>query len=484
MTDVAKQIGGVPQNAPLPGGMEQDNRRSQNNKRLRIISGRWLADLQTHLVEHFVNIRREQLGKPDLSTNMLQNVLGQLCALYSGGTSATNPEGSDQQKADFLTAVEGSGWWSMAPENQRSVLAMREGFVRPSIEEDGRMLCRIVTPGVIEATASASDPDIPSMLIEARMRTVRDKQVWTWDYYDVRDPSDPTCKILMPREGATDRDPEDLTQELLGAPQSGADYPYRWTQGDRAGQPFIPHATYHARRTGRLWNSYDWLEVIEGTLTMAVLWTFWMHNVKDASWSQRWALNAFLRGLGDQGDLHSGRQSVVTDPATIMQFASDGDNASLGQFTPSVDPKTLGEALRDYEQRVGCYMGLAPSDYERGGQAESGYAISLKRESVREAQRSYAPLFRRGDAELIGKWAAMYNRTHGTAVPEDGWELEYAGLPYTAEEVASRLGSLQSQQTLGVASKVDMYLALHPGTTRETAMDALMRIREENARLG
>jgi len=473
---------------PMPGDHTDDQRRSSARQRIRLLDGGWLDDLIRHLTEHFVDLRASAVGKPDLSINLYLAVIDQLSQLY-----ATRPivdvEGASDELMDSITeTLADAGLWSMTQENQRYTLAIREGFVRPSVSDDGTLVYRLVTPDAVIATASPATPDMPWRLVEALQRDVPNargkvESVWTWDEMDISDPRDPTYRILR-ADSDMDR-AEDITEIVTGVPSlSGPAYPYRWTQGERAGLPYIPHAMYHAKRTGKLWNWRTGLEAVEGALTVAVLHSFWLHNVKDCSWSQKYSIDAAVRGLATEGPDGLRRQTVITDPASILMFDSEGDHPEVSTLAPAIDPKTLGEAIASYQQDVGVYLGLGPDDYERSGQAESGYAISLKRESVREKQRGYEPTFRRGDTELLEKTAAMMNAGGANPPwPEEGWSIEYPGLPRTGSEVQVGLERLEKLEALGLASKVDGYMELHPGVTREKALEDLRRIKQETRTL-
>jgi len=477
---------------PLPGGSDEYQRRNQARKRIRLLTGLWLPDLMQHLQEHFNSIRIEAIGKPDLATNLLLAMDEQLSVLYATRQLIYHDGLSADQMEEVYEILGRSGWFSMAREHQMNVLAIQESLFRPSTTESG-LLLRMATPDMLVASAPTTNPDIPDRLVEARLRTIKNargepEQMWTWDEYDVRDKENPTYRILT---ASTEEGQKDITALVTGEERSGEMYPYRWTQDDpsqhrKAGDPYLPYSLYHAKRTGKLWNGMAGLEVVEGTLTVAVLWTYWLHNVKDAAWQQKYSIDAFLRGVGDDGaNLHDRRETVITDPVSLMQFASDGDHPAVGTLPPAIDPDTLGRAVTHYEHRIGIYYGLGPSDFERS-EAESGYAISLKREAVREAQRRYEPEFRRGDLDLLEKMAAMVNRTPGLcsfAWPESGWGIEYPGLPKTAQEIASSLDQLKTYEEMGLASEVDAYQMIHPGVSREQALKALLTVKEERRKL-
>lgn len=474
------------ENPPLPGDAEDQSRREHTRKRRRILTGYWQNDLNTHLREHFDPIRKHIVGKPDQSTNVLRSVVYQLAALYTRTPVIMPPsEVSEEQVQPLLDAVAAGGYWSMAQRVQRFTLGMRECFVRPTWKgsDEGGLMFRIVPVDMTYAEAPPDDPDLPHYVVEARPRIYKGEEVWTWDEVDLRDPAKPTFRVLLVEDkskgkGKSKREVTDITEDIMGARYDGAAYPFR----DEQNQPLMPYVLYHSERTGELFDAFEGLELVEGALTIAVLWTYWLHNVRDCAWAQKWTLDAYLRGTskkGKKGD-YSEHSAVTTDPSSVMQFRSDGTNpASIGQWSPPVDPKTLGEAIRDFEERLAVHFDLAPTDISRSGTASSGYAISLKRSAVREAQRRFEPQFQRADQQLFRVSAMLMNRGGSVRVPEQGYSFVYRSLPRSLEEVEAALVKHEKLRALGLESRVDAYMDLNEGTTREKALERLLLIAQE-----
>lgn len=474
-------------NPPLPSDNGDDDRRKQSALRYRIMSGAWEADLINMIGQHFDAVRSFSAGRPDMSTNLMDSVIRQLAALYTAPPLVTNPDGGQPAEA-LIDGVAEAGWWQMATRNQRYVLGMRESLAIPVwVESQKRIMFRLVVPSEVYAEAPPDDPDHPSYIVEARVRewpAGSGKEVWTWDVVDLRGDT-PEFKVVIPHGTAEARRMEDITEKIHGKPLSGPDYPWL----DASGKPVMPYVLYHAERTGYLWDAFNGREMVDGTLTVAVLWTFWLHCVKDASWPQRYILNAVLRGKAKapKGGPAPGDQAFVPlDPASIAQFRSDGggEAATIGQFGPGHDPDKLGKALADFEMRIGVHLDLGSNDFQRSGSAESGYAISLKSAAVRQAQRRYEPQFRLGDTELLRVAAVTTNNATGSAIPEDGYNITYQGLPFTPQEVAATLAEHEKLMAMGLESKVDAFIRLHPGTERESAVKLLKEIADENRLFG
>lgn len=454
----------------LPGDADEQARRESARLRLRLLRGEWFDDLRRHMAQHFDPIREHAVGKPDTSTNLFSAVIDQLAVLYDRPPIIRHDDPAAAERATELLA--GAGWWSLGGMLQRYALGCREAFVRPVVTEAGDLLLRVVTPDLVHAEESPDAPDLPAMMQEARMRELGEgDDQWYLDVLDVRDPANPSYRILRIGDG------EDVTERVRGS----TDWPQQFRLAD--GAPVMPYATYHAKRTGRLWDWRTGAESVEGTLTVAVLWSWWVHCTRDSAWSQRWTMDAALRGSKRSGTGTAEHSAIVTDPSSVMQFQSDGDRATIGQWVPAIDPLTLGTAIGEFEQRLLVHFGLSPGDVQRAEGASSGYAITLRRESVRQAQRRMASQFERGDVELLRLISCLYRGTD-KAIPEDGWSVSYPGPPKSWDEVQAEMNRLGELAALGLASKVDAYMELHPGTTREQATEELRRILDEDRMLG
>ena len=123
-----------------------------------------------------------------------------------------------------------------------------------------------------------------------------------------------------------------------------------------------------------------------------------------------------------------------------------------------------------------------PDAFQRsGGGAESGYAIALKRETVRRLQKSSEAQFERADKEVLAVSAALLNANEGGSLPESGYSIRYMALPPTPTERAARVEECKAKFESGLASPVDFILAENPGMEREESIAHLETIRRERA---
>jgi len=463
------QLSPTPPLPPVDDASEDAARRDAVRRAERLMRGRWLPDLELHMAQHFDPVRERIVGKPDTGTNAMRSIVRQLSAMYDRGVVLRHD--SEQAESMGTMLMADAGWASIGTQVQRMTLAAREWLVRPSLSERG-LLLRQVSPAMVVAEASPDDPDQPWRLTEARVRTGPDGPDWYWDVLDVSDPAAPTYRVLL----AKDR--SDASDLFIGGPREGGAYPFR----DDAGAPVLPYALYHAERTGDLWSWADGLEAIESTLTIAVLWSWWLHSVRDSAWAQRYTVDAALRSAAPSGSGLNTSASVTTDPSSVMQFRTDGESPGVGQWNPPVDPLTLGTALSEYEQRILAQYDISPAAAQRA-EGSSGYAIALRHDAIRQAQRRMEPQFRRADEQLLRAVGAV---TRGTplAIPSDGWSLTYPGPERTAGELEASVERWQRLIDAGLASPVDAYQDMHPGITREQALEDLRRVSDERRALG
>jgi len=455
---------------PIPKDQAEHDRWQHTRLRRRMLYGAWERDLNERLRKQIGNVRREAWGSPDLSSNVFRSVVSQLAVLYDRWPTI----GHDDGAAELTAAVEAGGLWPLMQRLQRDCLGLREMLCRVDIADDGGLTFRPVFPDLVIANSHADRPSEPVMIKEARQRTDphTGKVAWYWDVTDITDPTAPSFKVL-------DQAGNDLTELYTGtANLSGEAYPYRKSNGE----PFVPYAIYHASESGTLWDSYEASELVEGSLTCAVLWSMFSHSVRSASWPQRYAIGVELPSAAytDEDGDGTGRSEIVTDPATVLMLRQSEDmagQAMVGQWAAGADPEQLQRSIVAFERRVAAYAGLSGSDILRqSGDPRSGYAISVSRAAQREAQRRWEPMFRAGDLRLLTICAALLNRAHGSTLPESGYRIGYEGVPLSAEEKRGQRDHISAMLSLGLMDKIDAYQMLHAGISRPDALKALAGI--------
>jgi hypothetical protein len=296
--------------------------------------------------------------------------------------------------------------------------------------------------------------DLPGMLAETVQYRVGGVSLWCYDVWSTSGEH----RIIAAQSAGGYAMKQDVTAEAGGAPMVL----------DANGSPVIPYALYHASRTGYLWDAYEGIEVVEGTLAIGVLWSMWRHVVRSASWPQRYAAGVVVAGAQEAPD-DSGRSQITTDPATVLMLemsAEDRQSPVIGQWDAGGDPKQLAEAIMSYESRIEAAFGHVAAVSRKSGDPRSGYALAVSREEQRDAARRLEPQFRRGDLELLRIVAALVTaRTPDDPLPESGWSISYQSLPPSQSEIDGILTRVDG----GLMSRVDAYIELHPGMTPEQA---------------
>tara|TARA_R110000824_G_scaffold176239_1_gene355106 strand:+ start:1902 stop:3389 length:1488 start_codon:yes stop_codon:yes gene_type:complete len=415
-----------------------------------MLYGAWEKDLDARVRLQIGNVRREAYSSPDMSSNILRSVVSQLSVLYDTPPFITGPP-------LLVASVSAAGLYSLMCRVQRDTLGLREMLLRVDIANDGGLTFRPVFPDLVIAESYPDRPGEPIAIREARQRDGR----WTWDVLDIRDGG--SYRVLA-------MDGSDLSGEYLPGVTS---YPYI----DQAGRPYLPYSMFHAAESATLWDPYEARELVEGSLNCAVLWSFFAHCTRAASWPQRWAVGVEVPAAGyyDEDSDGVGRTEVVTDPATVLMLRAAeegiGGQPMVGQWQPGADPAVLQEAIAAYERRVATYAGISGSSILRkSGDPRSGYALSVSREAQREAQRRYEPMFRRGDLATLRICAALLG------LSSEGIAIEYAGVPLSLEEQKERRESLLAEMAAGLIDRVEAYQRVHPELSREQAQARLVEI--------
>jgi hypothetical protein len=459
---------------PLPGDAEDEARRAEARLRRRILEGAWRQDAADRIAEFFPKTTSTRLGRVDLTRNLLRSLVVELSCRY-----ATPPRRlHDDDRADeaMAGALKGSMMWSSGRRLERYTVGLRESFMRHDYIDGVGLQHRVVTPDLVHATPDPDEPGRPLAIIEAREHELGGKVRWLWHSMDRRDG---LYRVLLPHgESRRVEDAEDVTEAIMGDGFDG-----RLVLVD--GEPALPTVLYHAEAgSGHLFNWRELCEVVDATLQGSALWSFWGYLVRDGSIPLRALADGIVKGLAPVERSNATYAQVAYDGTSLLMVGSDGaGGAHALQWDAGADPERMQLAIQQY--LVGCAQsaGLSPDDFVANGQAESGYAISLKSEAKRREQRAMTPSFSRGDSESLAYCAALLNRWESAGLPEDGWAPRYEPVGLTPQERETRLAEAQAGIDGGWRSLVDAVLAEHPGMSRDEAKAHLDMVRAERAAL-
>lgn len=376
--------------------------------RWRLLYGHWQHDVDARLVEQLGAVKAAAWKRADVSGNPFRSICQQVSTLYDEAPVWSSTMGD---AADLAALMDAAGWQQIMQRGQRDCEGQREVFVRADWTVDGLGL-RLAHAHRVCARGTASCPDVPVWVREARVRRVGASERWTWDEISIEDEGAPYYRVM---------DGDKVIEEIP--------WPDAWRWSD--GRPLMPYVVYHAQRTGQMWDAFEGHELVEGTLQVAIQWSMFGHAMLRASWPQRYAVGVDFAGASSEGSASTARQQIVADPATVLLMGKAGDfdgQPLIGQWAAASDPDRLASAVGQYEARMISYSGLSPSDFARtSGDPRSGYALAISSEGQAKASRRRAPAYRRGDRQLARVVAALSSRSGGPHLPDaDVWSVTYA----------------------------------------------------------
>jgi len=458
---------------PAPSNPDESARWEHTRHRRAMMEGRWTRLLEDRLQAQLGSTRRQAWGIPDISSNPFKVVATELATLYDAppDVSHNTAGGAVDELCGSNGLIARAGLWPQMSRFQSMVIALREMWMRVDVE-DGRLIYRPVSPDMTIAESDPSRPTTPLAYAEIRLRHYRGEAVWMWDVMDIRNPEAPSYTIRIAKDGGFG---EDVTLEVLGATYSGEAYPYRRSDGT----PILPVVLYHASLYGdRLFDAFNGVELMEGSINLAVYYSFLAHTLRDASFPQRYAIGVRIAGSDMvDGGTRGQRVEVVTDPTTILMLdAAMEQQPQVGQFQAGADVEKIEATIAAIAHRLATDAGLSPTELQRtSGSAKSGYAISLSQDGKRTAQRRYILQMRDADERLVAVSAALYNRAMGTAFPEGGYSVMYREIPLSPEELASRRTHAMEMMEAGLMDRVEA-LRLFGSMTHEDAVARLEQI--------
>lgn len=440
---------------------------------VRLLEGDWEEDLLSFMQDHVDASRLASWGPPNQALNLFKSLVLQLACIYDEEPAVSNAA-LDEEGEAFVSRL---GIWPRLQQHCIYVVGAYESAVRVEYSADAPdgIELRLVTADHIETESSPGVPALPRLVREARLRTIGRESRWCWDVFDLRgDP--PSYRVVTADSRALD-----VTAEVLG--DETASGPYPWVD---AGEPYLPWVVYHAIDNGRMWSAGRWHELVQGTLAIALLWTFWMHAVKEASWDQKYAIDLVLQGLQSKGTGTAQRSKVTVDPTALLMFRSREGRGTVGSIGASLDPLAMAQAIIAYQQVVAMHLGVSVSDVTTTASPQSGIAISLSRDGLRKMQRRMFPQFRRGDQallDIVAKVQANFAPPSMPRLPVGGWSVAHRALPLSREELDAALDRNLKLIEAGVRSRVDLLMEIEPGIYREAALEKLKQVRAEEAAL-
>ena len=511
ITNAAVNANAVQASIPLPSSASEIRRVQSTRARRAMLEGTWSRLLAERTTQVLGATRSAMQADPSLSLNPFKSVCRALSVLYDGAPTVQHPVATAEDLRNLTRKISAAGLWPMMQRVQQYTLGLREMLVHAAVDPDtGALRFRATYPDMVYARASEDRPDEPVRIEELRARSaaylrekgiitqpnaVNGEDVWTVDVYDISGPIPFHAVHLL---GAKTTSAgwalgPDITTKIYGTALSGDAYPWRATPTRAAtdadpeakGAPVLPYVLYHAAPNGdRIWDPYEWIEIVDGTLTAGVLNSFLLHTFADASWPQKYIIGGAPAGAAvtmDTGEEGSRRAYVPSDPTSILivePLPGFTGQPSAGQFQPGGDIAVQEQVLGNMVSALMESAGISPSDVQRlSGNARSGAAIALTNEGKRELQRRYQAIFEASDQRLIRLCAILLNRYSdaleiaaeeaGTPIPtryrfpEGGYSLTYPRIPRSPDELKAHREHVFAMLDRGMMTEAEAFSALH-----------------------
>lgn len=465
---------------PEPDDKETRERWEHTALRVRMREGEWKRDAERRLSSFFHEDVVNYLPPVTLGFNLHMDLARQTATLYDG-EAIVRFAGRRPSKAS-LKALGLNHFWGHASENQECVRAYNENFMRLDwSERKGRVTYRTVDPACIESKAPDDDPTQPNWIRELRWRDSDGE--WAWETWDLRDRANPVFRVEL-----VDRDDKmspvglrDITDRVVTATGLPGNWPY-WTADpakDADAEPIWPWTLYHSKVTHKQYRPYEGHELVDGTLTLAAGWTFWMGAMRDGSFVARWMANGVVAGAKNR----DGEAWAPFNPLAVMMLKSAKTNSTepiqVGQWSAPVDPEKLGRSLASFAAQLAVHAGMSASDVSVGSAGlsrVSGYAIEVSRAGKSRIERMSRLPMMEGDQQTLANAAKLANAYGGANLPTDpdAFEPVYFSQPRTAEELRAEVEEVTSLVDAGLMHPRDAVMRVDPRLTKDEAEQYLV----------
>jgi hypothetical protein len=212
---------------------------------------------------------------------------------------------------------------------------------------------------------------------------------------------------------------------------------------------------------------------------VAVLSTYVMHAARDASGS-----TVIVHGLEPPSTdarrigSEDSTRSIHLSPGSMLFLAEREGSKGVGVTTvgPGANLQPLDLFLRAKRQQAAERFGIGDaSAVQNSSNPMSAQSLLLSHATRREAAEQSEELFRAGDLALL-RACSVCLRAHGVNVPESGYTVQYWRPDPMPQEMQARREQDEWDVANGYRSTVDVYMARHPGTSREDAVAHLARV--------
>lgn len=429
-------------------------RRLEAERRLDVYEDDWEGILKARIMDIFAPENAREIQKvADTTNNPLKRIINEVSTLYCPMPTWEFEEGTDGEL--WHEILEDAHAELVMPRLNRYVNLLNEAVLYVAPVGD-RLRFHAVPSSEVIAWEDPHDPVLPMAIMVRSTMANTNNQPPHWHYWS-RDPEAPVYKLL----------------DYKGRVLEHVENPYR----DEFGRPVLPAVIYHRELPSfGIWDCTSGNDLFEATVLIGLLETWINHLIKTDSVRQKYA-----SGLLDVN------AATVGGPNSVLTFRSpDGSPVNVGEFTSQADWTGLSAVIMRKINNVLTNYGMSMQDFQVSGDAQSGFALRVRKEGLIEMRERQAPVYKAWDKELYRVVSAVWNfertnRESDITGPELPWRsvarprVHYAEFQttLTVQERQAELELAKVRIEMGLESPLTVYMQENPGTSKEQALKAI-----------
>jgi len=405
--------------------------------RCNMIEGTFLAEAGQAVIDLIGSDRAARQVPISGATNIVRRMLGVTARLYDYSAAfGLDPalveligDSSAPTERSRFAAIDTAGGPPVVPMPSMLVEGSEKGGLRDNLEylqtvgysgmaidwssRESRPFSILIRPCDLKPVYLSDDPFIPARIEWSRER-VLDGAAWptpVTDAWDLTDIANPRFRVLQGTVDVTDR-VHALRRALAAGQLSGPGYLWRYADG----RPFIPIVIY-----GRASRVMQGIAITEAALDSVAFRTAAKSAMMDAGFPTREVIGLETGTDSTEGE-PGGTSGSAINPGDVRvwRFMNEDRRGEHWQFSAAVDPEMMLRTCDSQEKNAVSQIGFPVELTSTGGEP-----LAWEVEAQERAIRRWYNIARAGDAELLGKLAAVANRQTGSSYRESGYSVLY-----------------------------------------------------------
>lgn len=436
-------------------------RQRDAERRLSMLRGDWLEYVQEYIGNTYTgtdraDLRAELMRRCDRSANILRRICHRVCVAYKVPPVRKLEGASEDQSKAFANIVDESRIKILGQRIEQYAWALNVCLVVPrvvpSLQRGGkpRVQLELVPPHRAEVFLSSEDPTSIELVVYQRRNRNETND-------------DPFETVIV--------DSDSFKHYTSDGKLIRVEY---------HGAGVVPVVDFRLTEPGDDWWSSDvGSEVVDATLAAAhvVARMVWVRSMFDRR-----------REILMTRDSDKVPRQFAGGVITIPLDPSDASYSSMDAIVPIDEfEKHVDFYLRQAAESLGVPSSLVSSDGAIGIKSESKSAQDYF--ALSEIRRGHISHLEEGEARLwsiVGRLLGEGKHPAAAAIGRDlipgSFAMQFPDLTF-AEHPAVLSQVWKSEIELGITSTVDVYMAAHPGLTREEAAAQVKRVAEEEGEL-